>query len=85
MGVRGGTFDFITTSPPAVIAKAIVWIGVENLQTAKILDEIDKYLQGLNNIVMDEGKNFNKENYCSHQAYGHFVVVINKMMGTARN
>ena len=22
MGVRGGTFDFITTSPPAVIAKA---------------------------------------------------------------
>ena len=82
MGVRGGTFDFITTSPPAVIAKAIVWIGVENLQTAKILEEINKYLQGLNNIVMDEGTNL-KENYCSHPAYGHFVVVINKMMGTA--
>ena len=81
--MRGGTFDFITTSPPAVIAKAIVWIGVENLQTAKILDEINKYLQGLNNIVMDDqGGNF-KENFCTSPSYGHFVVVINKMMGTA--
>ena len=83
MGVRGGNFDFITTSPPAIIAKAIVWIGVENLQTAKILDEINKYLQGLNNIVMDEEGDNSRETFCSHPDYGHFVVVINKMMGTS--
>ena len=82
VGVRGSTFDFITTSPPAIIAKIIIYIGVENLQTAKILEEINKYLLGLDNIVMDDGGS-TKETYCSTPAYGHFVVVINKMMGTA--
>merc|ERR1712020_472249 len=27
MGIRGDAFDFITTSPPAIIAKSIIWIG----------------------------------------------------------
>ena len=80
MGVRGATFDFITTSPPAVIAKVIIWIGVENLQTAKILEEIQKYLHGLDNIVMEEDKI--RGGFCSTPSYGHFVVVINKMMGS---
>jgi len=79
MGVRGSTFDFITTSPPAVIAKVIIWIGTENLQTAKILLDIDKYLKGLDNIVMEEESR--KEVFCSSPSYGHFIVVINKMMG----
>merc|ERR1711892_1282256 len=52
MGVRGAKFDFITTSPPAIIAKMVIWIGTENLQTAKILLDIDTYLTGLDNIVM---------------------------------
>ena len=81
MGVRGATFDFITTSPPAIIAKVIIWIGTENLQTAKILLDIDKYLKGLDNIVMED--KINKEVYCSSPAYGHFTVVINKMMGNS--
>ena len=36
MGVRGDEFDFMTTSPPAIIAKNIIWIGSENLETAKV-------------------------------------------------
>ena len=36
MGVRGDEFDFMTTSPPAIIAKDIVWIGSENLETSKV-------------------------------------------------
>ena len=36
MGVRGDEFDFMTTSPPAIIAKDIIWIGSENLETAKV-------------------------------------------------
>lgn len=79
MGVRGAKFDFITTSPPAIIAKMVIWIGTENLQTAKILLDIDSYLKGLDNIVMSDDL---KEAYCSSPSYGHFVVVINKMMGT---
>jgi len=79
MGVRGAKFDFITTSPPAIIAKMVIWIGTENLQTAKILLDIDEYLTGLDNIVMEENK---KEVFCSSPSYGHFIVVINKMMGS---
>ena len=82
MGVRGATFDFITTSPPAIIAKMVIWIGTENLQTAKILLDIDTYLKGLDNIVMDETT---KEVFCSSPSYGHFTVVINKMMGNAQD
>ena len=46
MGVRGDDFDFITTSPPAIIAKVIMWVGSENLETVKV-----------NNIQMIERKN----------------------------
>ena len=83
MGVRGDAFDFITTSPPAVIAKVIIWIGAENLQTVEILYKIDEYLNGLDNIIMDDGDDKSREEtICTSPNYGHFVVVINKMMGT---
>ena len=55
MGIRGEAFDFITTSPPAVIAKVIIWIGSENMATVKILYDIDEYLNSLDNIVMGDG------------------------------
>ena len=99
MGVRGDAFDFITTSPPAVIAKVIqlqsliyninhsnnsfqviFWIGEGSMQTVDILYDIDEYLNGLDNIVMD---NEVGEKMCESPNYGHFVVVINKMMGDA--
>jgi len=84
MGVRGDAFDFITTSPPAVIAKVIVWIGVENLQTVEILEDINEYLNGLDNIIMDDGaRTSSGYQFCDSPNYGHFIVVINKMMGDA--
>ena len=81
MGVRGDEFDFVTTSPPAVIAKVIIWIGSENLQTAEILMDIDDYLRGLDNIILDESSRSTRETICSSPRYGHFVIIINKMMG----
>ena len=62
----------------------IIWIGVENLQTVDILEDINEYLNGLDNIIMDDGKKAAAEpKYCDSPNYGHFVVVINKMMGDA--
>ena len=85
MGIRGEAFDFITTSPPAVIAKVIIWIGSENMATVKILYDIDEYLNSLDNIVMGDGstQKTSREKMCEFPNYGHFVVVINKMMGDA--
>ena len=77
MGIKGEAFDFITTSPPAIIAKSILWIGAENVQTAKILEDIQDYLNGLDNIVLESEKSV----YCTEKIYGHLIVVINKMMG----
>jgi hypothetical protein len=54
MGVRGDKFDFVTTSPPAVVAKIIVYIGDGTLDTNDLLFEIDDYLKGLDNIILDE-------------------------------
>lgn len=34
MNLRGDAFDFVTTSPPAVVAKMIIWVGEGTLQTA---------------------------------------------------
>jgi len=86
MGIRGEAFDFITTSPPAVIAKSVIWIGTESVQTVKILNDIESYLNGLDNIVFGQGNETNLKwsgntNYCSEKVYGQLVVVINKMMG----
>ena len=64
-----------------------MWVGAENVQTSKILFEIENYLNGLDNIVMSN--NNQRKNptfgtvYCEEAVYGHFIVVINKMMGGA--
>ena len=50
------------------------------MQTVEILYDINEYLNGLNNIVMDEDSG---DQMCQSPNYGHFVVVINKMMGDA--
>ena len=82
MGIRGDAFDFMTTTPPAIIAKVIIWIGAENVQTVKILKDVEDYLNGLDNIVLaDDHKNKGPTVYCKEKVYGHFVIVINKMMG----
>ena len=69
-----------------------MWIGAENVQTNKILFEIENYLNGLDNIVMSDASNKADEDeakgkwgtvYCEEPVYGHFVIVINKMMGGA--
>ena len=85
MGIRGDAFDFITTSPPAIIAKDIIWIGAENVQTVKILEEIENYLNGLDNIVMADEKasKWTKEQFCESPKYGRLTIIINKMMGGA--
>merc|ERR1712142_888982 len=78
MNVRGNSFDFMTTSPPAVVGKVIIWVGAENVQTAKILESVENYLDGLDQIILDghdSGTN------CQTPQFGHFVIVINKMMG----
>ena len=50
----------------------------------EILYKIDEYLNGLDNIIMDDGDDKSREEtICTSPNYGHFFVVINKMMGTA--
>ena len=65
----------------------MIWIGTENVQTVKILDDIQNYLTGLDNIVMGQGNETQKwqsgASYCTEKVYGQFIVVINKMMGGA--
>lgn len=83
MGIRGKEFDFMTTSPPAIIAKVVVWVGNYNLQTVQVLSEISSYLQGLDGIVLNGGSTTGAGESCSSPMYGHFIVVINKMMGSS--
>ena len=62
--------------------KVIVWIGTENLKPGDVLNDINDYLNGLDNIIMDDGsKKGVREKMCEKPNYGHFVVTINKMMG----
>jgi len=79
MNVRGKSFDFVTTSPPAVVGKVIIWVGAENVQTAKILESVGNYLDGLDQIIMD-GNDVGTN--CKTPQFGHFAIVINKMMGS---
>ena len=60
----------------------IIWIGAENVQTVKILEDLARYLNGLDNIVMEDHRE-SKDAYCDKPVYGQLIVVINKMMGTA--
>ena len=64
----------------------MIWIGTENVQTVKILNDIKNYLNGLDNIVLgqeEKSDKWGKEVFCSEKVYGQFLVVINKMMGGA--
>ena len=51
----------------------------------EILYKINEYLNGLDNIIMDDGEEeeLREKAFCNSPNYGHFVVVINKMMGDA--
>merc|ERR1719295_1840802 len=80
MNLRGDAFDFATTSPPAVVAKMIIWVGEGTLQTAGILHDIGKYLDGLDQIIMG-GKTSGTT--CKDPKFGHFAIVLNKMLGSA--
>jgi hypothetical protein len=57
--------------------QVIIWIGKINLAPAELLNDIKKYLNGLDNIHMDDSKRANPK------PFGHFVIVINRMMGDA--
>ena len=59
--------------------QVILYVGEGSMNTVDLLYDIDKYLSGLNNIVMENSK----KKMCETPNYGHFVVVINKMMGNA--
>ena len=79
MGVRGDKFDFVATTPPAVISKQVVWVGEGKLETADVLEDINDYLNGLDNIIMDSASQ-RTDTICEQPRYGHFFVVINKLM-----
>ena len=59
MGVRGDDFDFITTSPPAIISKTILYMsGADgHLKTDELLNDINDYMNGLDNIIFDDNDN----------------------------
>ena len=82
MGVRGGTYDYLTTAPPAIISKVIIYVQYKYATPSEILGNIDDYLSGLEKITMDEGNMTSSGGngiYCSRPLYGDFVIIINRM------
>lgn len=77
MGIKGEEFDFVVTSPPAIVAKAVMFVSSENLQTDVILHDIENYLKGLDHVILEEGQ---KPGECDTPRYGYFIIVINKLM-----
>ena len=57
----------------------IIWIGSQTVNTADILDKIEEYLNGLDNIVL--GDKPEGAEFCEEPKYGQLIIVINKMMG----
>ena len=55
------------------------------MQTVKILEDIEAYLNGLDNIVIgdDNVTKWRNEKFCENPKYGQLIVIINKMMGGA--
>ena len=50
----------------------------------QVLYEISRYLNGLDNIALDtKTEGLREDVICEKPVYGHFIVVINKMMGQA--
>ena len=77
MGVRDELFDFMTTSPPAIVSKVIVWVSEGKVETNYLLKDIQSYMNGLDNIILDENR---QEKYCAYPYYGHFIIAVNKLM-----
>ena len=47
----------MTTTPPAIVAKMIIYMSDGSLTTNNLLLAIQEYLNGLDNIIMpDDGK-----------------------------
>ena len=68
------------------VLQVIIWIGTENVRTNRILNDIEGYLNGLENIVMGNNTDRSQSGgmtFCEQPIYGHFVIVINKMMGSS--
>ena len=55
-----------------------------SLTTNQLLMAIQEYLNGLDNIIMPDklGTSTGGNQFCESPPYGHFVVVVNKMMGS---
>ena len=51
---RGDEFDFMTTTPPAIISKMIIYMSEGSLTTNQLLMAIQEYLNGLDNIIMPD-------------------------------
>ena len=77
MGIKGDEFDFLVTSPLAIITKVIIYVTSENLQTDVILNDINNYMKSLEKVIFEDGQEPEK---CEKPRYGHFIIVINKMM-----
>ena len=76
MSFRGDEFDFITSGPAAIVAKMIIWITTDRIHPASVLEDIRKYLKGLDRISMGN------ESETGAAKYGKFVIVLNKMQNT---
>jgi len=76
MSFRGDEFDFITSGPAAIVAKAIIWITTGRIQPPDILEDVGEYLAGLDRISMGE------ESGSETPKYGEFLIVLNKMQNT---
>ena len=79
MGVRDEIFDFMTTSPPAVLAKVIVWVSEGKVETNNLLKDIGSYMNGLDNIILSPDQKRGKT-FCEEPYYGYFFITINKLM-----
>ena len=74
----------MTTTPPAIISKMIIYMSEGSLTTNQLLMAIQEYLNGLDNIIMPDKlvTSTGGNQFCESPPYGHFVVVVNKMMGS---
>ena len=61
--------------------KNIIWVGADNLHTVEILEDVEDYLNGLDNIVI--GQDDQRVTYCKEPKYGYLIIAINMMMGDA--
>ena len=80
MGVRGDKFDSLTSGPPAILAKQIIYVGEHTLVTQEILNSVGKYLDSLSGIIGGTGDDGNPDDYsCDVPVLETFILVINKL------